>query len=251
VEPTLVDAMLATDDHNEALATDDPVLNFVLLPQPSQPDRPAFAQLGVDKGAAKLRVRIEYSVNHAAALLRAGDARSAFTWSLTPMTLAEDAAGGREELITMLGQGTPSLLGELSVAFLGVFAASLRQRQDLAQRVHERWVDYGRDLVCAYTVHEHDVVIYPRTQALAVQWMYLLIQGSIPNDEALVEALYALDVRTRPKNPRVDATRFLRDVEIARWRGDEIDAQRRLREAHRQLAAAGLQRHLRFTEAPN
>jgi hypothetical protein len=194
---------------------------------------------------ASARLRMQYTTARAAAHHRAGDSFTAFRWCTSALTMAESHVGGRDELVELMAKPEPGGTVELAVAFLPLYAASLR-RAGLGERTYRRWVRWGRDLVRAYVQWSGSPAVYPRTPALAIQWMYLLIADGSPEDADLVEALYALDVRTRPRTLRAEATTALRDFEIARYRGDLQRAERERHAAIANLERAALDRHLAF-----
>jgi hypothetical protein len=252
IEQYLTDILLASDDEGDAVLGDDPGFGLASLAEGRQV-LPALEQaicryegkLGDHAATVSLRLRVEYCLARAKAHHRAGDSRAGLNWSLTPRFMLERAVGGPAALVGVLGEAGPSVIAELAVAFLGVYAACLR-RAPVSTDVRERLVNGGSELVRAYVLHDHDVVQYPRTQALAVQWLYLIIRDQDRHFPGLVDALYELDKRTRPETGRGESTRLLRDAEVARSRGDEVAAQRHVRLARQQLAAACIDRHLRF-----
>jgi hypothetical protein len=97
----------------------------------------------------------------------------------------------------------------------------------------------------AYALHGRDPMIYERTPVLAGQCFYLFATEGNPDDKALVEAAYELDVTSRPSNARAQATVALRDYTYARFHGDLEEAARQAEAAIISLARFRLPRHLR------
>jgi hypothetical protein len=88
-----------------------------------------------------------------------------------------------------------------------------------------------------------NLVIYPKTEAIAAQGFYFFKQYGTPEDKNLIEALYELDLLTRPMHPRSKTTSSLRDMEYAAYRGDLVAMERFRKQAHVDLAL--LPRHRR------
>jgi len=74
------------------------------------------------------------------------------------------------------------------------------------------------------------------------------MEAGEPADRPVVDALFALDERTRPPNARGHATRGLRDHAYARYCGRLDEAERHAEKAVTDLAAFQLPRHEKVVE---
>lgn len=115
------------------------------------------------------------------------------------------------------------------VQALSILAATVK-RNKLKPSSRARLMNDVRRLVKAYLLDRHgrlrdDVVICPKSAALAAQAFYLFKAFGDAEDAALIEALYRFDVRVRPPQARWQLTCCLRDLEYARWKGDHIVAE--------------------------
>lgn len=178
-----------------------------------------------------------------------GHARPAFRTSLALLTWLASIAGGWKPLAEIMGRPKSSVLADLTVAALAIYPATARrglaQREDLL----ERYLLLALPLVEAYVAAGRDVVLYPRTAALAIQWMFALIRMGRFEDAALIARLYDLDKATRPDHARGQVTVPLREWEHARFRKDRSVAAMRLPKAARaSMSAFPMPRHLEFVE---
>jgi len=192
-------------------------------------------------GTSRLLLRGRYSVLRARAEYRAGRYRPAFEWVLTAMTWLENEVGGGTEALTEVLRRRSNEVGELLVGVLGIFPAVLR-RVSLEPAARTCFEELGLRLVEAY-IHQRNVPIYPRSAALASQWLYRLIERGNPDDDQLINALYELDVVSRPNNARAQSTIPLREFAYAIWQGRQADAERHRGEALESLDRFGLKRH--------
>jgi len=174
----------------------------------------------------------------------AGDtARDALNQSYACVWQTVDLAGGLLPLREALRRSYANPVAEHAVGALGIFMATLR-RTDLPEQTRATLVRVCRELVTGYVLDaEDEPVRYRRTDALAAQGFYLFNAIADPADVALVEALYRLDVATRPLHARAQATRALRDFEYARFRNDEAAVAAYRVQAVTDLSRCRLRRH--------
>jgi hypothetical protein len=227
----------------------DPALVLTALKHAQKACRHA-ERFGGLKDQARLRLRVEALVLLARAELRAKDPRGAFNTCRAVFVHVEDWVEGADALRKTLTHATPNLVAELSVATLGIFPATLR-RAGLPPVLRAQFTERGLRYVTAYLGRDGMPVFYPRTPALASQWLYLLLEDhrrGVDVDAEVIEALYRLDLRTRPTHARGQATAPLRDFEMARFRQDLTDADRQRKVAVANLEAYGLVRHQAFVE---
>jgi hypothetical protein len=192
-------------------------------------------------GTSRLILRGRYSVLRARAEYRAGRYQPAFQWALGAMTWIEnEVGGGTYALVEVLGRSSNEV-GELLVGVLGIYPAALR-RVSLEPAARSCFDELGLRLVDAY-IYQPNVPIYRRTTALASQWFYRLIERENADDDDLINALYELDVASRPSTARGQATVALREFEYAMWQGRLADAERYRAEALESLDRFGLRRH--------
>lgn len=116
------------------------------------------------------------------------------------------------------------------VAATGILMAVIR-RNHVKPETRDRIISRCRGLVRAYILDANgrlrqDIVVYPKTAALAAQGFYLFKEHGQLEDKALIEALYRLDVATRPTHARAHTTCCLREMEYARFLGDLAAAER-------------------------
>jgi hypothetical protein len=162
------------------------------------------------------------------------------------LTWITDVAGGVHALCEILRRPTRSDIGEIAVAALAIYIATLRRRLPPG-RVRSQYFDHALAFVRAYLSND-DPVIYPGTPALAAQWLYALVERGAPEDDALIEIVYELDVDTRPRDSRGIATTSLRDYVYAVHCGDFVEAERLRQIVIAALAAFPLPRHQRTVE---
>lgn len=197
-------------------------------------------------GTSRLMLRGRYSVLRARAEYRAGRYRPAFEFALGAMTwLENEVAGGTDALVEVLRR-SPNEVAELLVADLGIYPAALR-RVSLPPAARSCFDELGLRLVDAY-VYQPDVPIYRRTSALASQWFYRLVEREHPRDGNLINALYDLDITSRPNDARSQATVPLREFEYAMWQGRFADAESYRAQARESLDKFGLRRHEMMVE---
>ena len=201
------------------------------------------------KDPARLMVRVEPQVLLARAELRAGRGREAFLVSHAVLVWLEDFAGGSAALRDIIARPTPNPAAECAVAILGIYPAALR-RSGLPLIIGTQYEQIGRQLVRAYMNTDRRPTVYPRTAALASQWLYHVIRADHGGAERdLVRRLYELDLMTRPPHLRGQATRALRDLEYARYLGAAADVERHKEQVTEDLRISGLARHQQVVEA--
>lgn len=216
---------------------------------------PAFraaelSHLNTDPGR-RLELRARPTNLRANAEHRAGEYRASFESSYGNLFWIENVVGGPDALRDWLSRPTSTVIAEQTIAFLGIFPAAIR-RAGLPATRRDQFVQIGRSLVRAYLSTVPEPIVYPATPALAAQWFYLCaenVKEGRPEDAALLESLYALDVRTRPTHHRAQATTALRDVEYARFRRDLTAMEAHRLKAIADLAAYPLPRHRRVVDA--
>ncbi|MDW5597781.1 hypothetical protein VSS74_25740 [Conexibacter stalactiti] len=153
-------------------------------------------------------------------------------------------AGGQQELSAALRRAEANPLAEQTVGVLGIFMATIR-RSSLPEKTRDLLTESCRQLVSAYVLDAEmeEPVLYPRTAALAAQGFYFFNELRLPGTEELIEALYALDCRSRPQNARGQATCALRELEWARYHYDADAMKRFRRQAIVDLGHYALRRH--------
>lgn len=153
----------------------------------------------------RLGLRLTPAIWSAIVHHRLGYPREALSRAYTAWMELERFVGHERVVYEALSSVTPSAVGEHAVAITTILSATLR-RVDLPPETQELLVNRCRRLYGAYALHGREPVIYPRTPAFAAQVMYLLAEQRNPDDKPLVEALKALDARTRPTHVRGQAT---------------------------------------------
>lgn len=192
-------------------------------------------------GTSRLLLRGRYSVLRARAEYRAVRYRTALDWVLAAITWLENEVGGGTDGLVEVLRRSGNEAAELLVGVLGIYPAVVR-RVSLEPAARSCLDELGLRLVETY-VRQRSAPIYPRTAALASQWFYRLIERGNPDDDELIDALYELDVATRPNNARGQSTIPLREFEYATWQGRHADAERYRVEARESLDRFGLRRH--------
>lgn len=174
-----------------------------------------------------------------------GDSRRALEYCIAAHTQIETLAGGREALFRRLSGGDPDLASELLVSILGIFAAALKRSLPRGSKARAYWVGEIRALALSYLtgLKIPPTNVYPGAPSM-VQVLYMLCEEGRAEDADLIAALREFDVRVRPDDDRARATVPLREIAIARFRGDLAAATLLAPSAERDLKVKGLERHL-------
>lgn len=177
-----------------------------------------------------------------------GRSRSAFAQVLAAHTRLEVEAGGRDELLEILGRSHNALASAL-IEIVGVGCASLRRAFEPDDPTRLLWMGEFRAIVDAL-IPDHDVAaapVYPGSPS-CVQAFFMFVEAADPDDVDRIEALYAYDQRVRPTDRRGQATIPLRDAAYAKHHGDTAAFERHAAAAPDRLRVQGLGRHLVVVE---
>jgi hypothetical protein len=175
--------------------------------------------------------------------------KQAFMISYAVIRRLEDLVGGRQVLLEIVARPTSSAVAQAAVQALGPYIASLRRveshpEQAFEPRMQSELYAIGFDLVTAYLGPSlAPAIIYPGSDALGAQWFYRFV-GDPTIPDALVDAFYQLDKRTRPADKRSLITAHARDAEYAARRGDPARAQAESSALFKALELVGMLRHL-------
>lgn len=193
----------------------------------------------------RTRMRVEIEVLRARSLHTGGDSRLALEHCIAAHNEIEKLAGGRNGLLTALTSHDPNRAAELLVAILGIFAAALKRGLPRGCAARRYWTGEIRTLADSYLAGLKLAPdnIYPGAPSL-VQVMYLLCEEGDPADGQRIEGLRALDVLVRPSDKRAEATIPLREIAVARYRGDIGGVKLLSPRVGPNLKAQGLGRHL-------
>jgi len=254
--------------HLEEILTKDPptdkMIRLLLVAAEPMFDGPGHAPLEVERVAKLVGREIEararwerfsretlYSyrtiitVVRARALHCAGKSREAFDLARSVHAMVESAAGGRAALLRQLSSRVPNVYAEWISRVLGIMAASLRRSTGLSVATRRYWRLEIRTLAMALLpgLDAERAVIYPGSESL-VQVLLMLTEMGLAEDGELIAALAAFDERTRPKDHRGQSTIALREVALAKYRGDVGRAVEQSDLALRNLIDGHFERHL-------
>jgi hypothetical protein len=206
--------------------------------------RAAEATAGVGTTAA-LRLRCDFQLLVTRSYHLVGDCpRDALENAYANLHYLAEFAGGYDALVDIMKRHARNPVAEQAVAALGIMCATIRPCTDLGAAARKHIVKLCRRLLEAYIVEGDDgFVIYPKSDAATAQGFYLLKAMGEPGDAPLIEALYRADLVARPTHARAAATRALRDLEFARFRGDCVEAKRLRTQVVTDLARHPLRRH--------
>jgi hypothetical protein len=230
--------------HLEEILTKDPptdkMIQLLLVAAEPMFDGPGHAPLEVER-VAKLvgreiearagwerfsrerlyRYRTIITVLRARALHCAGKSNEAFDLTRSVHAMVESAAGGREALLKQLSSPVPNVYAEWISRVLGIKAASLRRSTGLSVATRGYWRREIRTLAAALLpgLDAERAVTYPGSESL-VQVLFMLTEMGLAEDAELIAALAAFDERTRLKDHRGQSTIALREVALAKYRGD-------------------------------
>lgn len=194
----------------------------------------------------RLYLRPRLQILKARAWFRYPHERQAFVEALASLSWLEGFVGGPEVLEDVLSRPA-NPVAEQAVAALGIYPAALR-RAGLPQTHIAQFRARGLRLVEAYLRRDGGGVpaIYDRTHALASQWFYLAAHEV--EDDDLVQTLYNLDLQTRPRTARGQATKSLREMEFAKRFGTAMQAAAHGHDAMIDLQRFRLVRHQRVVQ---
>jgi hypothetical protein len=210
---------------------------------------PAFrhAEPGLDTPEL-IRMRCRPQIMEARAYHVAGEALLALVRSYATLVYVVELADGYAALGDIMSRPSPNAIAENAVGALGIFMASLgaaMRSRHITVEAAERLIGRCRGLLSAYLLGARgDLVDYARTDALAAQGFYLFKRLGRPEDAPLIEALYFLDIATRKKHARAQATCPLRDMTWAEFLGDAAAAREHGQQALDNLRHFPLPRHL-------
>lgn len=209
--------------------------------------REAVIRVGDERGLDAAEARIWAAILSARVEHRRRRYDDAVKYAHTALAEIMELAGGRQGIEELLALGGSDPITEMYCAALAIAIPAGRMRF----RGHPVWRTQflGRWVSQALLLLDRDAPPkLIRIHALVIQTFYALCEEDpSPENERWLDRLEVFDDLVRPRTPRGQATRRLRDVARAEHEGDEVRSTREAEKAQADLSA--LPRHVEVLTA--